>query len=58
MLKQVKYQETAVNELVSKTIKLLNSAGQRKKTRIQGTNRLRKNSNGVRDARTLGQRIA
>ena len=31
MLKQVKYQETAVNELVSKTIKLLNSAGQRKK---------------------------
>lgn len=31
MLKQVRYQETAVNELVSKTIKLLNSAGQRKK---------------------------
>lgn len=31
MLKQVKYQETAVNELVSKTIKLLNSAGRRKK---------------------------
>lgn len=31
MLKQVKYQETAVSELVSKTIKLLNSAGQRKK---------------------------
>lgn len=31
MLKQVKYQETAVNELVSKTIKLLNSVGQRKK---------------------------
>ncbi len=31
MLKQVKYQETAVNELVSKTIKLLNSTGQRKK---------------------------
>ena len=31
MLKQVKYQEAAVDELVSKTIKLLNSAGQRKK---------------------------
>ena len=31
MLKQVRYQDTAVNELVSKTIKLLNSAGQRKK---------------------------
>ena len=31
MLKQVKYQEIAVNELVSKTIKLLNSAGRRKK---------------------------
>ena len=31
MLKQVKYQELAVNELVSKTIKLLNSAGRRKK---------------------------
>ena len=31
MLKQIRYQETAVNELVSKTIRLLNSAGQRKK---------------------------
>lgn len=31
MLKQIRYQETAVNELVLKTIRLLNSAGQRKK---------------------------
>ena len=31
MLKQIQYQETAVNELVSKTIRLLNSAGHRKK---------------------------
>ena len=50
MIKEISYQTDAVNELVEKTIKLLDASGSRKKLVVQGTDRLRQDRHGQPDA--------